>query len=260
MTDPRQPNGHYLSRQFRYAAPGDRQQEVWRLRFDDAEMREMIFVGEDAEAHAWEAWDRFAPAWNCTVYRIAELKMDAPDLKHLFELRWDAQMRAVKRWQAGDELPHCGTLRPLLHEIDHFLGQSAGAEAASLRMRLVSELKETSPGGRENTWPDHADLVVWLFGQLERERDVDALSDEILDAAADAYGSAGMGAIAKDADISIEAANRIGFRAAFKVLLAEPKPACAWCGATPIRDTLDGDPLCQGCCDKWARGEAPEPE
>lgn len=31
--------------------------------------------------------------------------------------------------------------------------------------------------------------------------------------------------------------------------------SCAQCGARPIRDTLDGEPLCQTCCDKWARGE-----
>ena len=30
---------------------------------------------------------------------------------------------------------------------------------------------------------------------------------------------------------------------------------CQWCGAHPIRDVLDGDPLCQSCCEKWERGE-----
>jgi hypothetical protein len=35
---------------------------------------------------------------------------------------------------------------------------------------------------------------------------------------------------------------------------------CVQCGASPVRDNLDGDDLCQGCCDKWARGEAPDPD
>lgn len=30
---------------------------------------------------------------------------------------------------------------------------------------------------------------------------------------------------------------------------------CARCGATPIVATLDGDDLCQACCDEWARAE-----
>jgi hypothetical protein len=40
-----------------------------------------------------------------------------------FDLRWDADMRAIRRWQAAT--------------------------------------------GRQLTWPDHADLVVWLLEQLE---------------------------------------------------------------------------------------------
>lgn len=30
---------------------------------------------------------------------------------------------------------------------------------------------------------------------------------------------------------------------------------CDWCGGAPVRDNLDGDDLCQSCCDKWVRGE-----
>lgn len=35
----------------------------------------------------------------------------------------------------------------------------------------------------------------------------------------------------------------------------DPPKGCAWCGFPIIRDTLDGDDLCQSCCEKWARGE-----
>ncbi len=30
---------------------------------------------------------------------------------------------------------------------------------------------------------------------------------------------------------------------------------CAKCGGTQVRENLDGDDLCQSCCDKWVRGE-----
>jgi hypothetical protein len=35
---------------------------------------------------------------------------------------------------------------------------------------------------------------------------------------------------------------------------------CARCGGSPVRDNLDGEDLCQPCCDAWARAEAPDPE
>ena len=51
-----------------------------------------------------------------------------PELEHVFDLRWQADMRAIRRWQAA------------------------------------------APG-REQTWPDHADLVVWLLEQLDAKHD-----------------------------------------------------------------------------------------
>lgn len=30
---------------------------------------------------------------------------------------------------------------------------------------------------------------------------------------------------------------------------------CKRCGATPIREVLDGEPLCQACCVAWVRAE-----
>ena len=46
------------------------------------------------------------------------------ELQEIFDMRWDADMRATKRWQAAGP-------------------------------------------GRDLTWPDHADLVVWLLERLE---------------------------------------------------------------------------------------------
>ncbi len=58
---------------------------------------------------------------------MSELQTDAEklaDLEALFDMRWAADMRAIKRWQAAGP-------------------------------------------GREHTWPDHVDLVVWLLEQLD---------------------------------------------------------------------------------------------
>ena len=33
---------------------------------------------------------------------------------------------------------------------------------------------------------------------------------------------------------------------------------CSQCGAFPVREVLDGDRLCQACCDKWVRAERPD--
>ena len=57
-----------------------------------------------------------------------EARVHAAELQATFNLRWDADMRAIKRWQA------------------------AGPD-------------------RELTWPDHADLVVWLLERLEARSD-----------------------------------------------------------------------------------------
>ena len=37
-----------------------------------------------------------------------------------------------------------------------------------------------------------------------------------------------------------------------------PNDVCDRCGDAPVRDVLDGDYLCQSCCEAWARGEQPE--
>lgn len=74
-----------------------------------------------------------APGDFCeTEEANAELMASAPamqeeieDLQRTFDLRWQADMRAIKRWQ------------------------------------------EANPGN-DLTWPDHADLVVWLLEQLPK--------------------------------------------------------------------------------------------
>jgi hypothetical protein len=34
------------------------------------------------------------------------------------------------------------------------------------------------------------------------------------------------------------------------------KDVCVTCGDTPIREILDGDRLCQNCCNQWVKAEA----
>ena len=63
----------YLSDRFEFAAPGDHQEDAWLLRFCDADQRDCIWTGEDAEREAWAAWDKWAPAWNIYLFRLARL-------------------------------------------------------------------------------------------------------------------------------------------------------------------------------------------
>ncbi len=57
---------------------------------------------------------------------VADVQAEArAELQATFDLRWKADMRAIKAWQAAHP-------------------------------------------GKELVWPDHADLVVWLLGEVER--------------------------------------------------------------------------------------------
>lgn len=67
----------YLSDRFEWAAPGDQQEDAWIVRFCDKDCREAIFTGPDAEREAWQHWDRYAPAYNIYVFRLARLSAAA---------------------------------------------------------------------------------------------------------------------------------------------------------------------------------------
>lgn len=38
-------------------------------------------------------------------------------------------------------------------------------------------------------------------------------------------------------------------------LARAPETKCKWCASTPVREVLDGEPLCQACCVRWCRSE-----
>lgn len=62
---------------FVWCAPGDRQADVWILRFDDRDRREMVFEGENAEADARAAWALYCGqhgTWNCSLFQLAKVK------------------------------------------------------------------------------------------------------------------------------------------------------------------------------------------
>lgn len=61
----------------------------------------------------------------CMIKDLSALRQELVEFEQTFDLRWKADQRAIKMWQAAGK-------------------------------------------GRELTWPDHADLVVWL---LERRED-----------------------------------------------------------------------------------------
>jgi hypothetical protein len=56
-----------------WAQPGDVPNRVWILRFDDNDMREMIWTDEHAEADAWKAYRLYSTTWNVTLYCSAEI-------------------------------------------------------------------------------------------------------------------------------------------------------------------------------------------
>lgn len=56
---------------------------------------------------------------------LEAIRAERDELQASFDLRWKADMRAIKRWQAAHP-------------------------------------------GKENVWPDRADLVVWLMSELDR--------------------------------------------------------------------------------------------
>jgi hypothetical protein len=62
-----------------HACPGDEQNSPpWILRFADKDCREQVFIGEDAEQQAWEAWNRYAPSYNCWLFQCAPICAPEP--------------------------------------------------------------------------------------------------------------------------------------------------------------------------------------
>lgn len=56
-----------------------------------------------------------------------EFMLERDELQQTFDLRWNADMRAIRRWQAAHP-------------------------------------------GNDLVWPDHADMVVWLMEELDKQR------------------------------------------------------------------------------------------
>jgi hypothetical protein len=56
---------------------------------------------------------------------LSDPEVELKELRATFNLRWAADMRAIKRWQKAHP-------------------------------------------GNDLTWPDHADMVVWLLGEVDR--------------------------------------------------------------------------------------------
>lgn len=51
-----------------WCQPGDQTDRAFRLRFEDPDMREMIWTGPDAEKEALAAYNQYAPSWNVYLF------------------------------------------------------------------------------------------------------------------------------------------------------------------------------------------------
>lgn len=51
-----------------WCQPGDQTDRAFRLRFEDPDMREMVWTGPDAEREALAAYNQYAPSWNVYLF------------------------------------------------------------------------------------------------------------------------------------------------------------------------------------------------
>ena len=61
-----------------WCQPGDQTHRAFRLRFEDPDMREMVWAGPDAEREALAAYNQYAPAWNVYLFS-GHARHPAPD-------------------------------------------------------------------------------------------------------------------------------------------------------------------------------------
>ncbi len=58
----------------RFCAPGDRQEDAWLIRFDDNDVGDKVFIGQDAEHEARAMWESMCGpngTWNGYLFRLA---------------------------------------------------------------------------------------------------------------------------------------------------------------------------------------------
>jgi len=91
----------------------------------------MTGIGQMAHDLKWEiirgaVFEQFKVDLNDVVANRSQVYREvAEELGFTFDLRWKADMRAIKMWQAAHP-------------------------------------------GNDLVWPDHADMVVWLLGEVDR--------------------------------------------------------------------------------------------
>lgn len=127
------------------------------------------------------------------IHAIVEAAEKAGELSRSFRLRWDADMRAIKRWQAGAPsqlvvamMERGVELLQLLRAAEGAMARPTpirpGTEAFTLEfdepiqtamtalagaMDEVRKFSVEAAASRSLIWPDHADLVVWLIELVE---------------------------------------------------------------------------------------------
>lgn len=82
-----------------------------------------LILGDTSIRHSGTIYTHIGECTNNCYFKIKE---ELDNLRRTFDIRWKADMRAIKHWQKAHP-------------------------------------------GKENIWPDHADMVVWLLDQLENK-------------------------------------------------------------------------------------------
>lgn len=98
-------------------------QQKMRMAEMDARIVELLRYNNEQVEKRREA-ERYEPEVERLMYLVGALTRERDELLQSFDMRWKADMRAIKRWQDA--------------------------------------------GGDKNTWPDHADLCVWLLDEMDK--------------------------------------------------------------------------------------------
>lgn len=123
---------------------------------DDDGVRARLITPNELIAEI-EAADRQSPAEKVDEFQklrdeLAQAKEDAESLQFTFDLQWEADMRAVKRWREahpGNDLvlpDRCNMVVWLMEEYAKLRSQPANADGLAQAMEIVGSMRQSEAG------------------------------------------------------------------------------------------------------------------